>query len=50
MPSVDDLAALPLETLRVLHRVAKTRARPFFTCPHAMIALRELVERKEADA
>lgn len=47
---MNDLAALPLETLKALHRVAKTRARPFFVDPHAMIALRELVERKENNA
>lgn len=40
----------PLERLKALHRVAKTRGRAFFACPHAMIALRELIQRKENDA
>ena len=37
----------PVERLRVLHRVAKTRGYAFFRDPRHMIALRDVIARKE---
>jgi hypothetical protein len=41
-----NLQSLSDKTIIALMRVAKTRARPFFTHPRAMIALREEYERR----
>ena len=41
-----DFTKLSDHLLLALYRVAKTRARPFFTDPHAMIALRKAVEAR----
>jgi hypothetical protein len=41
-----DLTKMSDETLRVVHRVAKTRLRAFFKNPKAMMALRAELERR----
>lgn len=41
-----DLTKMNDETLRVMHRVAKTRLRAFFKHPRLMMALRAEMERR----
>lgn len=46
-----NFAAMPIDRLRALHRIAKHQTkgvRPFFTDPRNMKALREELERREA--
>lgn len=41
-----DLTQMSDETLRVVHRVAKTRLRAFFKHPRLMMVLRAELERR----
>ena len=41
-----DLTQMSDDTLRVVHRVAKTRLRAFFKNPRLMMALRAELERR----
>ena len=41
-----DLTRMSNESLRMVHRVAKTRLRAFFKNPHLMMALRAELERR----
>jgi hypothetical protein len=41
-----DLSRMSDESLRIVHRVAKTRLRAFFKHPRLMMALRAEMERR----